>query len=351
MTATLINSGTFGFNDGNGGHVIDLGSAPNANEVDVLCVNSNTVVTTPTGFTAAPTRVNSQGAYVYRRKAVGGEGQTVTITTSGNHETAVGWSRWGGINAADDTASSGVDGVSGTSTPAHSTGTLAASTELIIAFGALHSLSALPSSPVWAGAYTALTAVTQGSGSSGVTNYVGYKQPVGTAAESPSVSWTGNVSDRYMLTITFTIAGGQSAAVGTATETDSAIAVGRLKTRAVGLTSETDASIALGRRKTRALGIASATDAAIALARAKARALGLATSTEVALPLGRRKARALGIAAELDTAVHLTGGGGAVRDLVLVVGPPETKWSTGRPGAKWSADRPGQKWTTSRPEV
>lgn len=335
MPATLVNSGTYAFNDGNGGHSIDLGSAPNVNEVDVLCVNSNTVVTTPTGFTAAPTRVNSQGSYIYRRKAVGGEGQTVTITTSGNHETAVGWSRWSGINAADDTASSGVDGVSGTSTPSHSTGTLAASTELIIAFGALHSLSALPTSPSWAGGYTALTAVTQGSGSSGVTNYVGYKQPVGTAAESPSASWTGNVSDRYMLTITFTITGGQSAAVNTATETDSAIALGRLKTRAVGLSSETDAAVTLGRLKVRALGVATEADSAVALARVKARALGLATTTEVALALGRAKARTLGIALETDSARPIVASGGAVRDLDLRVGPPETKWSAGAPGLKW----------------
>src|SRR6185369_11280251 len=115
MPATLVNSGTYNFNDGNAGHSIDLGSAPTAGQTDVLCVNSNTVVTTPTGFTAEPTRVNSQGSYIYRRKAVGGEGQTVTITTSGNHETAVGWSRWGGLNAADDKASTGVDGVAGTS--------------------------------------------------------------------------------------------------------------------------------------------------------------------------------------------------------------------------------------------
>lgn len=241
MTATLINSGTYAFNDGNGGHSIDLGSAPNVDEVDILCVNSNTVVTTPTGFTAAPTRVNSQGSYIYRRKAVGGEGQTVTITTSGNHETAVGWSRWSGIDAADDTASSGVDGSGGTSTPAHSTGTLTASTELIIAFGALHSLGALPSSPVWAGGYTALTAVTQGSGSTGVTNYVAYKQPVGTAAESPSVSWTGSVSDRYMLTITFT-----TAAAGTNAPAESTSVTGAANNAAITVSPAAEAATATG---------------------------------------------------------------------------------------------------------
>lgn len=305
MSATLVNSGTYAFNDGAGGHVIDLGSSPSIGQTDVLCVNSNTVVTTPSGFTAAPTRVNSQGSYVYTRKAVGGEGQTATITTSGNHETAVGWSRWGGLNATDDTASSGADGVAGTSTPAHSTGTLTTSTELIIAFGALHSLGATPSSPVWADAYTAMTDVIQGSGSSGVANYVGYKQPVGTAAESPSVSWTGNVSDRYMLTITFTVTGGQSAAVGTATETDAAIAIGRSKSRAVGTATETDTAAALARAKLRAVGLATSTETALPIGRAKAGALGVASETNTAVAVAGSKRRTIGLATETDTALPI----------------------------------------------
>ncbi|HEX8106100.1 MAG TPA: hypothetical protein VF516_00165 [Kofleriaceae bacterium] len=328
MPATLIGSNTYAFADGNAGHVIDLGSSPSVGQTDVLCVNSDTVVTTPSGFALDVSRVNSQGSYIYRRKAVGGEGQTVTITTSGNNNTSVSWLRWGGLNAKDATANSGVDGVAGTSSPAHSSGTMTASTELIIAFAALHSFGAVPSSPVWANSYTGQTAVTQGSGSTGAGNFVGYKQPVGTAAESPSVSWTGNVSDRYMLTITFTITGGLSGTAGTATETDTAQPIGKRKTRAVGTTSTTDTAQPIGRRKTRAVGVASeadtagtlgkrktralavagGTDTAGTITRTKTRAVGTASDASATLTLGRLKARVVGTATTTDTARTLTAG-------------------------------------------
>lgn len=305
MPATLIGSNTYAFADGNGGHSIDLGSSPSVGQTDVLCVNSDTVVTTPTGFTADVTRVNSQGSYIFTRKAVGGEGQTVTITTSGNNNAAVSWLRWGGLNAKDDMANSGVDGVATTTSPSHTTGTLTASTELIIAFAALHSVAAVPSSPVWSGSYTGQTAVTQGSGSTGVGNFVGYKQPVGTAAESPSVSWTGNVSDRYMLTITFTITGGQSAAANTATETDAAGAFGRRHTRAVGIATDTNTAQAFTRRHTRNVGIAAETEASQALGRSKIKALGIASQADSAQALARIKTRSVGAAGESETAQAL----------------------------------------------
>jgi len=306
MPATLIGSNTYAFADGNAGHVIDLGSAPSVGQTDVLCVNSDTVVTTPSGFSLDVSRVNSQGAYVYTRKAVGGETQNVTITTSGDHNTAVSWLRWGSLNAKDNTANSGVDGVAGTSSPSHTTGTLTASTELILAFAALHSLGAVPSSPVWANSYTGQTATTQGTGSTGVANYVGYKQPVGTAAESPSVSWTGNVSDRYMLTITFTITGGLSFDATTATETDTAGTFGRRHTRALGIATEVDTAQTFGRRHTRSVGVAAETDTSQTLGRIKTRSLGIASQTDIAQTLGRVKTRAVGIAGESDTAPALS---------------------------------------------
>lgn len=205
MSATLIASNTFGFADGSGGHSCNLGSAPNVGELDILCVSSNTVVSTPAGFTAAPTAVNRQGAYIFRRIAAGGEGSTVTVTTSGDHDTQVSWSRWGNIISADDAHDTMADGSSGTSTPAHSTAVLAATGELVIAFAALHDLAIpAPTSPSWSAGYTALSTAMQGTDGTGVIGFVGYKLNAGTAAESPSVSWTNAANDRYMLTLTFT---------------------------------------------------------------------------------------------------------------------------------------------------
>lgn len=203
---TLVGSNTFGFNDGNTGHSCNLGSGPNAGEWDVLCVNSDTVVSTPSGFTAAESAVANQGAYVFTREAAGGEGSTVTVTTSGNFNCQVSWSRWSGLDTLDTTTSTQANASVGGSTPAHSTGTLAATDELVIAFAALHSIqTANQTSPVWSTGYTAITNVAQSAGASGVRGLVAYKTGAGTAAETPSVSWTGDgCFDRYLLAVTFT---------------------------------------------------------------------------------------------------------------------------------------------------
>jgi hypothetical protein len=208
MTATFLTQNTFAFADGNAGHVCNLGSAPAVGDLDILCVNSNTVVATPSGFLAGTTAVANQGSYIFYRFAVGGEGSTVTITTTGNHNTAVQWSRWDDCIAVDDAATpTQVNGVAGNSTPAHSTGVLAETDELVIAFGALHSISvADQNTPVWSAGYTALnTAGPMGTVGSGVIGFAGYRTDAGTAAETPQVSWSGAVAeDRYMLTLTFT---------------------------------------------------------------------------------------------------------------------------------------------------
>jgi hypothetical protein len=206
-------AGTFLFADGSGGHLCDMGSAPAVGETDVLCINSNTVITavSSTGGAAwslAETNVNDQGTYIYIRQATGGEPQTVTITTTGDHDTHVGWSRWPNTVALDISTSTRVDGVAAASTPAHSTGTLSSTGQLVIAFGALHSIGlADQNTPVWSAGFTELTSsAAQGSGATGVRGYVAYKENAGTAAETPQVSWSGaNASDRYMLTVSFTI--------------------------------------------------------------------------------------------------------------------------------------------------
>lgn len=206
---------TFLFADGNTGHLCDLGSAPSVGELDVLCINSDTVITavTSTGGAAwslAETAVTNQGSYIYTRFATGGEPATVTVTTTGNFNTHVGWSRWDGIAAVDTSTSTQANGVAGSSTPAHSTGTLAATGELVIAFGALHGIgTANQSAPVWSAGFTAVTSsAAQGSAGAGVIGYVASKQEAGTAAEAPQVSWSGDTAtDRYMLAVTFTTKG------------------------------------------------------------------------------------------------------------------------------------------------
>jgi hypothetical protein len=205
-----VASDVFLYADGGSGHVCDLGSAPSAGQWDVLCVNSNATVSTPTGFTLAEQAVTNQGAYVFVREALGSEGSTVTVTNaSGSQNVHVAWSRWPAtLIALDTSTNTQANGSSGNSTPTHSTGTLSSSGQLVIAFGAIHSIgTAGQTSPTWSSGYTAITSsAAQGTGATGVRGYVGYKENAGTAAEAPQVSWSGDgAQNRYMLSVSFTV--------------------------------------------------------------------------------------------------------------------------------------------------
>lgn len=205
-----VDSDTFLYDDGGSGHVCDLGSAPETGQWDVLCVNSNATVSTPSGFTLAEQAVTNQGAYIFVREAVGGEGSTVTVTNaSGSQNVHVAWSRWpAGLIALDTSTNTQANGSSGNDTPTHTTGTLAATGELVIAFGAIHSIGlAGQTAPSWSSGYTALTSSNaQGTSATGVRGYVAYKENAGTAAEAPQVSWSGDgAQNRYMLAVSFTV--------------------------------------------------------------------------------------------------------------------------------------------------
>jgi len=118
---------------------------------------------------------------------------------------------------------------------------------------------------------------------------------------------------------------GQSAAANTATETDTAPALGRTKTRATTATTETDTAPALTRVKTHALSLstetdiaqavtqppagftpAAETDTAPAFGRSHTRAIGAAVETDTGITLAARKTRSLAAALETDTAVAHT---------------------------------------------
>jgi len=204
MAWTLVNHSVVGFADGNTGHVYTLPSgAPSVGDLDIITINSDTVVTMPSGFSSAASFVNSQGSYLWYRFATGGEASTVTITTSGNFDTALTWSRWQGGSAFDVGVNAHVDGSSDTTTPAVSTGTLAGAGELVVAFAALHS-GGSPTNPVWSSGYTALDSMTQNA----VTGFTAYRTNAGAAAETPNVAWTTGMSDRYILVGAFTPAAG-----------------------------------------------------------------------------------------------------------------------------------------------
>jgi len=210
MSWTLLSHTGVAFADGNAGHAFTRpGGAPSSGDLEVLCVNSDTTVSTPTGFSVATSAVANQGSYLFYRICNGSEGTTITVTTSGNFNTTLSYSQWTGASAFD-TATNATASGSGESTPAVSSGTLAASSSLLIAFAALHNYSATPTSPVWSSGYTALDAANTGSSNSGTAQFTAYRTNAGTTAESPSVAWTQPANDRYILMAAFTPTGAAS---------------------------------------------------------------------------------------------------------------------------------------------
>jgi hypothetical protein len=185
---------------------------PTVGDLDVLCVNSDTVVATPAGFAAAPSVVSAMGAYIFRRQATGGEPADVTVTTTGNYNTTMVWSRWRNCGPADQAAYELAGSPAGTSTPAVSSGSLAARNELVIAFAALHGVpasGAAPTAPVWSTGYTPVAAgpfagdPISGAGAC-TASFVAARVDAGLTAETPGVSWTDPVLDRYILLLTVT---------------------------------------------------------------------------------------------------------------------------------------------------
>lgn len=220
MPATLVGSDAVGFADGNGGHVYTFpAGAPAAGDLDVLCINSNTVVATPAGFAVATSRVGGQGAYVFWRKATGGEPGTVTITTAGDHNTVLVWSRWSGVDTLDQVAVSGVDGAGGLTSPAVTMPPLAGAGELVVASAALHALSEVVTGPVWSSGYAELQSMGQGGVGSSAVHALVAARTDGSGVESPSVSWAGSAADRYMLVAAFTASAAGVVLAGTAATT------------------------------------------------------------------------------------------------------------------------------------
>lgn len=187
---------------------------------DVLCVNSDNVVTTPAGWTSAANRVNSQGSYIFIRN--GGVTSAALALGGGiNSNSSALWVRITNATALDTGAvgTAGVDGASGTATPAFTSGALSTAANMAIAFAALHGVgTAVPTTYTWSAGYTGQVQGAQGGvAGSAVAGSVAIKTPAGTAAESPSVSWTlGTASDRYTLFVAFTDAGGGATPISVA---------------------------------------------------------------------------------------------------------------------------------------
>lgn len=231
MTWSALDTGSAGFADGNGGHVFNFpGSAASAGDLLIIGISSDTTVSTPSGYTADKSDVANIGAYAFRKVAAGGE-TSVTITTSGNFPTALGYRRYSGATGTPFDVAAAAHNLSGASTtPAATTATLAGTGELSVALGCLGNLGGTtPVTPVWSSGYTNRVDVnTAGTGSTDQHLFLADNQNAGTAAESPNVSWTNASGNQTMIVVTYKPSAGGATLNGdapqTVTETGTAVA-------------------------------------------------------------------------------------------------------------------------------
>jgi hypothetical protein len=307
MPGSLLSSETFAFNDGTAGHTCTYAAgAPAVGDTDVLNINSDTTIDVPpAGFTEASSFVNSQGSYQYYRIAAGGESDNVSINTSGNFDTQLTWLRFSGLTGLDIAKHAQVDGVPGTSTPAIDTDPLQGTNETVVAFAALHGTGAGTAvTPVWSTGYTEAAGTSIGQ----VQSFVGYRTD-STNDETPQVSWTNAVSDRYILVSVFLAEAATNVTLGQASETDTANALTTLETLTLGQASETDTARTLTVAEALALARASETDTARAISVGEGITLGQAGEVDTATGLITMETLILGQAFEIDTArfLHIEG--------------------------------------------
>lgn len=198
------------FTDGGGGHAITLPSTPTASNLLLLCVNSDTTVSTPSGWTL-PTNgsfVVQQGAYIFYKMAAGNE-TAVTVTTSGNFGTLVTYFEYSGnlaVSPFDKAANAQQDHGGYISTPSVSV-TPITTGELLLAFGALAgNTGSAASSPVWTDSYTNRISTTL-NGSVGFQQFIADIRGASVAAHAASVSWsTSPVNVDFSTTGTIVVA-------------------------------------------------------------------------------------------------------------------------------------------------
>lgn len=220
MAIALVDSDATGFGITNTGFIYNFpGGAAGATDWDFIGVNSDALVSTPAGWTLLNSQVNDQGSYLFGRQGVGGTSVTlVTPSGAGPFNANLAWSRWSGGSTIDVSTGAQATGL-GTTTPAVNTGVLASTGEAVIVYAALHAFVTPPTLPVWSSGYINLELTNQGTGGTSAAGILGYKLNAGTAAETPSVTWTNQVTDRYVLLTTLQAAAADAISPNSVTDT------------------------------------------------------------------------------------------------------------------------------------
>lgn len=185
-------------------------ATPTAGNLLVATANADATVTmTTAGFTAGPSVVDGNAAYVWWKIAAGTE-SSITFTPGVSAPIAGTVCEYSGSAAspADASNSSTIVGSSGNTTNAAPVSTTQTG-DLVIAVAALHSGINAPSAPSWSDGFTnELGPVSSGTGTSAHVHTF-YGELVAGAADSYSTvcTWTTAFSDRQHLIIAFKEAG------------------------------------------------------------------------------------------------------------------------------------------------
>jgi hypothetical protein len=199
--------------NGSTGHdVIGINATTaSAGDVDTLIVGSDTTVSTPTGFTLVQSFVGNQGGYHFERVCTGGESATIRVHTTGDFNTTALYQRWRGCGARDVAVNAHIDANGALSSVGINSGVLAAATELVIVASVMtDSVSAAPTLNTWSAGYTPGDGTASiGTGATCSAGFISHKNPAGTAAETPSVSWTpDNMRNRYTFLVSYQLGAG-----------------------------------------------------------------------------------------------------------------------------------------------
>lgn len=235
-------------------------------------------------------------------------GGTITVTTSANTTAKCIFGHRFTIGAGNDVE------VAGSATPVANDGADAASISIaglssqeylwvhVIAIEATQ----LASSYAEDADYTSFANIgtTGGGGATNMSVYGGYRIMTGTG-DTVDVGTAARNSVQVFIALR-EVSGSIVEPAGQTSETDTAQALGRVKTKAAGLVSETDTALSMSGAKARALGLGSETDAPLALTARKTVMLGLVTETDSALPLGATITVVIGLVSETDTPLTLT---------------------------------------------
>ncbi len=208
MPASPIASNTFALAGSIAGVVLDLGSAPAAGQVDTLLVVSNGVIQMPGDFSTEVLLNNAASTLAWRTAAGNPAEQFVTVTTpQGAVNLLVRHVRWTNVDAFTVVDSAMLE-TPGQASPVLTTGVLPETDQLVVLALGMIGFSSAPTAPAFSASYTDAfpgdTTTFGGTGSDAVGGWFGYNATAGTPAESPSVTWSSNVTNRYGFVLAFT---------------------------------------------------------------------------------------------------------------------------------------------------